>query len=135
MLPATKNNTKKHNTKKRVIRVSARPPRWLGWLIIGTVVVTTLIALISTWQHKLRQYDQPIAESRQGRLVSYPGRNIAYATHFNHLNEKHLKAAKANGLPAPPKNSKEVEQMRGRLVKISTCKNYKVDDLSHSCRC
>lgn len=134
MLPARK-NTKRKKRDKRVIRpLSVQAPRWLGWAVVGVVVLGIAFG-IAAWQKRLRSYDeQPeaVVQSRQGKLVSYPGRTINYRTHFNHLNSAHLAAAKAKGLSAPPKNEAEVEKMRGKLVKIRSTKNYKVDDLSHS---
>lgn len=134
MLPARK-NTKRKKHDKRVIRpLSVQAPRWLGWAVVGVVVLGIAFG-IAAWQKRLRSYDeQPeaVVQSRQGKLVSYPGRTINYRTHFNHLNSTHIAAAKAKGLSAPPKNEAEVEKMRGKLVKIRSTKNYKVDDLSHS---
>ena len=136
MVPAKKHTDSK-KTKRRVIRPhSAQPPRWLGWLVVG-LLCAGIIAAMATYQRKLRSYDtaenvSTTTPTAKGKKVSYPGRTIDYKRQFNHQNAKHLSAAQANGLPRSPKDEADVKNFRSRLVKISTCKNYVVDDLTHS---
>ena len=57
---------------------------------------------------------------------------IDYATAFNDYNQAHLKAAKRYGLPRPPKNRKEAEKHKQKLVRITNNEFYSVDRLTHS---
>ena len=135
MVPA-KRNTSTKKPKRRVIRPhTAQPPHWLGWLVVG-LLCAGIIAAIVAYQRRLRHYDaveQTVtASAAKGKLVAYPGRTIDYKRHFNHQNAKHLAAAQAKGLPKPPKDEADIKNYRSKLVKINTCKNYVVDDLTHS---
>lgn len=136
MVPATK-NTGKRKARKRVIRsVPARPPHWLGWIVIGGIIVAIIAGTAGLYRTHLRKFDdkqQTSASARlSGKCVSYPGRTIDYKRQFNDINDKHISAATKYGLRKPLKDAKEAESMRSTLTKIRSNKNYKVDDLSHS---
>lgn len=64
--------------------------------------------------------------------VLYPGRTINYKSQFNDNQARHLSAAQELGLKARPANRETASHMLSELREVKTCKNYVVDDLTHS---
>lgn len=64
--------------------------------------------------------------------VTYPGRTIQYAEKFRDNHHKHIKAAKAIGLSAPPANRTEAERLKKQLREVHSTDNYILDSLTHS---
>lgn len=54
-----------------------------------------------------------------------------YSKNFNDLNDKHLSAARQIGVQSVASEN-EAKSLRGKLEKVSSCRLYEVDDLTHS---
>lgn len=113
-------------------------PVWTGWILVGLLLVALLVSVV-VWYKGSNAYvagDPYRIEQKQapqdGQLVAYPGRNIDYGSKFRDLNSMHMETAKVVGLSAPLEDKKAVKKCRGKLVRISSTKNYMVDELEHS---
>lgn len=119
-----------HTSPKRSIRPK-RTPRWAGWAVVAALAITAIVLLFTPNKND-DQKDLPIpAEAPKGKLVSYPGRTFSYTAKFNDQQKKQLRAAEAVGI-RPCSNEKEVMKQKNKLKRISSCRNYMVDDLTHS---
>ena len=141
MLPVDNNLRRRHRTEK-VYLFRHAAPRWVGWLLVVGVLVC-VIASVWVWtQRDESDSEEYIGESesvlwqrkeelKQGKLCSYPGRNIHYSQKFNITNAKHLEAAQAVGI-RPCATLEELNKQKARMRKIRTCHNYVVEELQHS---
>lgn len=142
MVPVQKQPRKHQSGKHRIIRPmpSIRPAllQKVGWMIVGAVATIAILAAGSFWkQHVLESKrtsaTHTVTATTGGKLVYYPGRNIDYGSKFSAPNDTHLAAAKAAGVPdAPLKDESDVMAHKNKLVKITSGKNYVVEDLTHS---
>lgn len=105
-------------------------------LIAVVVIVSVLLLLIGVTKCSSdepvtaeEQVEEEIAETN---LVAYPGRTFNYKQRFNDLQSKQYAVASKIGLPRPPKDREDAASMRDKLVEVKTCKNYIIDDLTHS---
>lgn len=105
-------------------------------LIAVVFIVSVLLLLIGVTKCSSdepvtaeEQVEEEIAETN---LVAYPGRTFNYKQRFNDLQSKQYAVASKIGLPRPPKDREDAASMRDKLVEVKTCKNYIVDDLTHS---
>ena len=89
------------------------------------VVIFAILVLASCGGSKTDGANDPL-------MVSYPGRTFDYHSKFNDLQAKQMRAAKAIGLPKPPKDRAEARQMRSQLTLVKDNENYIVDHLTHS---
>ena len=76
-----------------------------------------------------QEKEEEIAETNR---VSYPGRTFDYRVKFNDQQAKQHAVASKIGLPHPPKDHADAASMRSKLVEVTTCDNYIVDELTHS---
>ena len=95
--------------------------RLLKYVFIGTLALLTISTFDACQGEKPMKMNNP----RNIRGV------VSYKRAFNDLNETHLKAAQAIGIP-PIADRKAAEKMTRKLDLVETCDNYKLDSLTHS---
>lgn len=148
MLPAKNHSSSPvhHASKRRKKRLKEvhpfrkTAPHWAGWAVVAVLTVGLIISFsiyIYNAKHSSKTLDDELSMTSgfslaKGELVSYPGRNINYKVKFNHLNPTHLAVAKKVGVKGPLKDQADVNKHKNQLKRISTTKNYVVDDLDYS---
>lgn len=66
-------------------------------------------------------------EKKQGNFRYFSN----YSRTFNDMNDKHLKAARHLGI-SPVESEDELKKQRGKVERVSSCRWYEVDELTHS---
>jgi len=122
---------------KEIRPVNFRMPAWTGWALVGVFVAVLIASFVVFYSRGCSQADevidnQPEQQQGIGLCVSYPGRTIDYARKFSSINSTHLAAAKRVGIAGPLEKNADVKNYKSKMVKVATCKNYKVDRLEHS---
>ena len=104
--------------------------------LVAAVIVGVLLLLIGVTKcsgdETVTAEEQVEEQIEETNLVAYPGRTFNYKQRFNDLQSKQYAVASKIGLPRPPKDREDAAAMRDKLVEVKTCKNYIVDDLTHS---
>jgi hypothetical protein len=108
--------------------------RYIAYGVVLIVIVTVCVCVARCSRQAKRTHVEieRVEPEEPGNLVWYPGRSFSYKAKFNDLQAKQIAAAQRIGLPRPPKDRADAASMRKQLVEIKTCKNYVVDDLTHS---
>lgn len=103
--------------------------------IIALCMGVMMLAAVIIMPNRYRAYISKIIHKIESVFCDKPATyndGTNYSALFNDLNGTHLKAAKKLGLKQPLKDRSEAENVTKKLVKISSGKNYTVDNLTHS---
>lgn len=101
---------------------------------VGVVILLAVSLLVGCSRQTTSDntVEETPTEEQKGKAVLYPGRSFRYQDKFRDNNKLHLAAATAIGLKRKPKDREDAKKMKGNLKEIRSCKNYVVDDLTHS---
>lgn len=109
-----------------------------GWFLGAFAILAAVIILLFAGGYRMRgcmgqagiDLYQLVTEGEINHNTPHADPFRRYDNIFNDINDRHLEAARANGLKESP-DEKEVEKSR-KLQKIETNRYYAVDELTHS---